>query len=121
MIAVSHAVGDYGRVSQGHQGRYIDPGAPKLPHADIGLAALKYHLEFANSNCESQNSAHLATSEAKLAFDSCFLDGSPNTNKLEGIMVGKSVKPMDLTDSISEEELRYVVYNWCYISCRSRM
>jgi len=114
MTAAFYAVGDHGRVLQGDQDRPASLEAPKIPHVGISLLKLKYHIEFANNSCDTQNLARLATSEDRLTFDICFLD-SPYAGNLEGTMVGKSVKLIDLESSNTEDESRYVVYNWCYM------
>lgn len=117
MTGASHGIGDDGSVWQGNQpDRYIGKAVSAISSTDISLVKLRDNITFVNQtfeNCsgEAPTFCHLATSEDRFAFDTCLLN-SPFTGSMEASIVAKSVKFETFTHP-TQDELRYVVYNWC--------
>ncbi|KAI0536929.1 hypothetical protein GGR58DRAFT_527884 [Xylaria digitata] len=119
MTAASHGIGDDRRVWQGdHLGRLIGEAVLEIPFTDIGLVKLKNKITFVNETFENNSGdspcfSRLATSEDRFVFGDCFLN-SPYTGNMAASIVSKSVK-LGTSTYPTEDGLRYVVYNWCYI------
>ncbi|TGJ87023.1 hypothetical protein E0Z10_g1727 [Xylaria hypoxylon] len=119
MTAASHGISDDGNICQGdHPGRSIGEAVSEISSTDISLVKLRDNITFVNETFENNSGdspsfSRLATSEDKFVFDSCFLN-SPYTGNMEASMVSKSVK-LETSAHATEDKLRFVVYNWCYM------
>ncbi|KAI0905783.1 hypothetical protein F4823DRAFT_117118 [Ustulina deusta] len=119
MTAASHGIGDDGCIWQGeHPGRSIGEAVLEISFTDISLVKLKNDFTFINETFENNSGdtpsfSRLATSEDKFVFDDCFLN-SPYTGNMEASIVSKSVK-LETSTHPTEDKLRYVIYNWCYM------
>ncbi|TRX92960.1 hypothetical protein FHL15_006098 [Xylaria flabelliformis] len=119
MTAASHSIGDDGDIWQGdHPGRSISEAVLEIPFTDISLVKLKNDITFVNETFENNSGdspsfTRLATSEDRFVFDDCFLN-SPYTGNMEASIVSKSVK-LETSTHPTEDKLRYVIYNWCYM------
>ncbi|KAI1190705.1 hypothetical protein F5B17DRAFT_385499 [Nemania serpens] len=119
MTGASHGISDDGNIWQGSELRkHIGEAVLELSFTDISLVKLKDDIEFVNQTFENYSGeapifSRLATSEDRFAFDTCFLN-SPFTGSMEASAVAKSVK-FETSAHPTEDKLRYVVYNWCYM------
>ncbi|KAI8945585.1 hypothetical protein F4801DRAFT_567822 [Xylaria longipes] len=119
ITVASHGIGDDGYIWQGdHPGRSIGESVLEISFTDISLVKLKNDITFVNETFENNSGdspsfTRLATSEDRFMFDDCFLN-SPYTGNMEASIVSKSVK-LQASTHPTEDELRYVIYNWCYM------
>ncbi|KAI1304708.1 hypothetical protein F5Y03DRAFT_406721 [Xylaria venustula] len=120
MTAASHGIGGDGCIWQGvDTGKLIGETAFELSFTDISLVNLRNNTAFVNETSEmisgqSPKFSRLAASEDKVIFNNhCFLN-SPYTGNMEGSIVSKSVK-LETSMHTAEDELRCVIYNWCYM------
>ncbi|KAI0865618.1 hypothetical protein F4860DRAFT_500283 [Xylaria cubensis] len=119
MTAASHVMGDDGDIWQGdHLGRSIGEAVLEISSTDISLVKLKNDIAFVNETFENNGGdsptfTRLATSDDRFVFDDCFLN-SPYTGNMDASIVSKSVK-LETSTHPTEDKLRYVIYNWCYM------
>ncbi|RWA05431.1 hypothetical protein EKO27_g9674 [Xylaria grammica] len=119
MTAASRGIGDNGYVWQGdHSSRSIGEVVLEISSTGISLVKLKNDITFVNETFENNSGdspsfTRLATSEDRFVFDDCFLN-SPYTGNMEASIVSKSVK-LETCTHPTEDSLRYVIYNWCYM------
>ncbi|KAK3361526.1 hypothetical protein B0T24DRAFT_641779 [Lasiosphaeria ovina] len=120
MTAASHGIGEGETVWQADRpDRAIGEAVVEISFTDVSLLKLKDDVEFVNETFETDAGVvpefvRLKTSTEQLPLISDYYLNSPYTGNLYATLVARSARLFETSPYLTERQLEYIVYDWCY-------